>query len=577
MRGWIALLAGVASALPAGGRVVMAAAPPSSRGELLAFELAGSTHLPGGPRDYWVYVPAQYTPDRPACLYVGLDGVPHQAPALFDRLIQGKQMPVTIGVFVGAIDRSLEYDSPGEAYARFLSEDLLPDVERRQASGGRPLRLSRDGNDRAIGGVGSAGFAAFNAAWERPADWSRVWSGMGAYLGLRGADRTAVLVRKREARPLRVFLQAAGPGRARDGAGDGFAGDLLLANQAMAGALGFAGYEVTTRWAPAGRDGPAHAAAVFPQALRWLWRDWPRRVAAGKSRNPLLAELLRPGEDWQLVGAGYRFTEGPAANARGELFFNDIPNARTYKIALDGTVAVHIPDSQKANGQAFGPDGRLYALTGGAGQLVAYDDSRRATVVAQGFPGNDLVVAHNGDIYATSPPDGREPTRESHVWLVRPDGSKRVVDRGLKYANGVALSPDQRVLYVDDHRSRWVYSYRVLPDGGLADKKRFCALHVPETADDSSADGMKVDQQGRVYVATRTGLLQICDRDGRVVAILPTPNRRISNLAFGGKDGDTLFVTAGDRVWRRRLNVRPANPWSPPASSAAPGQGRIAK
>jgi sugar lactone lactonase YvrE len=174
------------------------------------------------------------------------------------------------------------------------------------------------------------------------------------------------------------------------------------------------------------------------------------------------------------------------------------------------------------------------------------------------------VVAHNGNVYVTSPPDAREPARPSNVWLVRPDGQKQVVDTGLKYANGVALSPDQRTLYVDDHRSRWVFRYQIQPDGTLKHRQRFCALVVPETADDTSADGIKVDRQGRLFVATRTGLLQICDGDGRVVAILPTPNRRISNLTFGGPNFDVLYATAGDRVWRRKLNVQGANAWAPP-------------
>ena len=413
--------------------------------------------------------------------------------------------------------------------------------------------------------------AAFTAAWERPGHFARVFSAGGAFVGLRGADRYPTLIRKTEPRPIRMLL-AAGPG---DGP-SAYAGDLSLAHQAMLAALSFAGYDVRTQGGKGGKGGrPASgptgpkAAAVFRDAMRWLWRDWPAPVRAGTSRNPLLAEILVPGPggDWQLVGEGYRFTEGPAVNARGEVFFNDIPEARTYRFGLDGRVGIHLTDSQKANGQAFGPDGRLYAMTGGAGKVLAYDEQRRPAVLAEGFSGNDLVVAHNGNVYVTSPPDSRNPTAPSKVWLVRPDGRKQVVDTGLRYANGVTLSPDQSVLYVDDHRSRWVYAYDVQADGTLRNKRRFCALHVPETADDSSADGMKVDRAGRLYVATRTGLLQICDSQGRVNAILTTPNRRISNLTFGGPQFDTLVVTSGDRVWRRKLRTQGANAWAPPLAA----------
>jgi gluconolactonase len=558
LRGSCALALLLAAAVTAAAPAVATGAP---RGEVLKLTLTGSTLFPGQTRDYWVYVPAQYRPDRAACLYVGVDGLPAGAAAVLDRLIHDRAMPVTIAVFVapaaGAFERSLEHDSPGDGYARFLVEELLPDVERRQASDGRALRVSRDAGDRALGGSGSGAFAALNAAWERPAEWTRVWSDQGAYLGKRGGDRLATLLRKREARPLRVVLDA-DRGRA-----EGEHGDLTLANQVLERALAFAGYDVRASWRAGVRRGPASAAA-FAQAQRGLWRDWPRPPAARRSGNATLAQLLIPGEDWQLVGQGYRFVEGPAVSARGEVFFNDIPAARTYKVGLDGQVTIFLADSQKANGQAFGPDGRLHAITGGPGKVMAYDAQGGGTPLADGFSGNDLVVAHDGNVYVTNPPDGRDPTAPSRVWLVRPGGSKQVVDSGLRYANGIALSPDQRELYVDDHRSRWVYRYRVQPDGTLADKQRFCALYVPETADDSSADGMKVDVEGRLYVATRTGLLQICDRQGQVVAIIPTPNRRISNVVFGGPRFDILFATAGDRVWKRRLNTVGVNAWAPP-------------
>ena len=140
----------------------------------------------------------------------------------------------------------------------------------------------------------------------------------------------------------------------------------------------------------------------------------------------------------------------------------------------------------------------------------------------------------------------------------------------MRFANGITLSPDQSLLYVADYRSHWVYSYQVQPDGTLAHKQRFYALHVLETNDDAGADGMKVDQEGRLYVATRSGLLQICDQAGKVLAILETPNRRISNLTFGGPAFDTLYATCGDKVYRRKLKIRGANAWATPSKPAAP-------
>jgi gluconolactonase len=553
------------------------AQPGVPRGELLKFTLGPSTIFPGAVREYSVYVPAQYRPEQPACVYVQQDGVRFEAPVVFDNLIHKKEMPVTIGVFVApgrvpalapaaALDRfnrSFEYDTPGDSYVRFLLEELLPDVEKRQASDGRALRLSKKGNDRAIGGSSSGAMAAFTAAWERPEEFSRVFSAIGTYVGLRGGDRYPTLIRKFVPRPIRVFLQ--------DGSNDNnhYGGDWWMANQTMERALSFAGYQVQHAWGDGGHTGK-HATLLFPDAMRFLWREWPQPVKAGQSKNQMLGDVLIPGEDWQLVGEGYRFTEGPAVNARGEVFFNDIPNARTYKVGLDGRVAMYLADSEKANGQAFGPDGRLYALTGGDGKVVAYDDKRRATVVAEGFHGNDLVVAHNRNVYVTSPPNGPTAGKPSDIVLVRPGGEKVVVDTGLEYANGITLSPDQSLLYASDHRSRWVYSWQVQPDGTLAHKQRYYALQLLDTADDTSADGIKVDRDGRLYVATRGGNLQVCDQAGRVNVIIPTPNRRISNLVFGGKNFDTLFVTAGDRVWKRKVKVRGANAWAPPLKPAPP-------
>jgi len=322
------------------------------------------------------------------------------------------------------------------------------------------------------------------------------------------------------------------------------------------------------RGSPAGDGGhnARHATEVFPDAVRWLWKDWPAPVKAGKG-SPQLQEILIPGEDWQLVGEGYQFTEGPAANAEGVVYFNDIPNRKTYKVTEGGSPEVVNADSKGANGQMFGPDGRRYAVATVTEQVLAYDASGKETVVAEGFRGNDLVVRHDGGIYVTNP--SRDPAVESKVWFVAPDGKKSVVDTGLKFTNGVTLSPDQSLLYVAESRSRWVHSYQVNPDGTLSYKQKYYHLHVPDDADDSGADGIRVDTDGRLYVASRLGV-QVCDQAGRVNAIIPTPNGRSSNVCFGGPAFDTLYVTAGDKVFRRKLKVRGVAGFEPPMKPAAP-------
>jgi sugar lactone lactonase YvrE/enterochelin esterase-like enzyme len=542
------------------------------KGEVKQYTFEESKIFPGTFRDYWVYVPKQYDPAKPACVYVNQDGIQYKAPEVFDQLIHKKEMPVTIGVFVmhgrvkattdQALDRfnrSYEYDGLGDAYARFLLEELLPDVEKKTASDGRAIRLSKDGNDRCIAGASSGAICAFTAAWERPDAFRRVFSAIGTYVGLRGGNNYPTLIRKYEPKPIRIFLQ----GGSRDQ--NIYAGDWWMANQEMERALTFAGYEVNHVWGDGGHD-VNQATEIFPDAMRWLWKDWPAPVQAGKGSQQL-QEILIPGEDWKLVAEGYKFTEGPAVNARGEVVYNDVPESKTLKVGLDGQVTQFLGDSKKGDGQAFGPDGRLFAVAGGAEQILAWDASGKSTKIAEGFRGNDLVVRHDGGIYVTNP--GWNGTDPSQVWYISPKGEKKVVDTGLRFSNGLTLSPDQSLLYVADSRTHWVYSYQVQPDGSLAHKQRYFHLHVPDTADDSGADGLRVDRDGRLYVATRLGL-QVCDQAGRVNCIIPTPNGKVSNLCFGGENFDTIFATCGDRVYRRKVRVKGAQAWQPPLKPAGP-------
>jgi gluconolactonase len=541
------------------------------KGDVLEFTFDQSKVFPGTTRKYWLYVPKQYDASKPACVYVNQDNVQFNAPAAFDRLIHDKQMPVTIGVFVThgrvkslsdkAIDRfnrSYEYDGLGDNYARFILDELLPDVEKKTTPDGRAIKLSKDGNDRCIGGSSSGAICAFTAAWERPDAFRRVFSSIGTYVGLRGGNDYPTLIRKTEPKPIRVFLQ--------DGSKDLniYGGDWWMANQEMERALTFAGYEVNHAWGEGGHDG-RHATQIFPDAMKWLWKDWPDPVKAGLGSQQL-KEILIPGEGWKLVGEGYRFTEGPAVNAKGEVFFNDVGAAKTYKVGADGKPVVFLTDSKRGDGQAFGPDGRLYANAGAVQKVLAWDADGKSTEFAGGFRGNDLVVGHDGSIYVTDP--FTTPGR-SAIWYVNSKGEGRKVDDGLVFANGICLSPDQSLLYVADSRTHWVYSYQVQPGGSLKHKQKYFHLHVPDTAEDSGADGLRVDRDGRLWVATRMGL-QVCDQAGRVNCIIPTPNGKCANLTFGGPEFDTLYVACGDKVYSRKVKVKGVNLYQPPIKPKEP-------
>ncbi len=240
--------------------------------------------FPDTTREYSVYVPKQYNAAKPACLMVFFDGGGYakvdgasRVPVVFDNLIAKKEMPVTVAVFVnpgnikatqpGAKDRSnrsFEYDSLGDANARFLLEELLPVAT-------RGLNITKDPAGWAIAGASSGGIAAFTVAWEKPDAFRKVVSWIGSFTNIRGGYVYPALIRQTKAqpKPLRVFLQ--------DGSSDldNLHGNWPLSNQDMAAALKFAGYDYKFEFGTGGHS-PKHGGAIFPDTLRWLWRDYPR-------------------------------------------------------------------------------------------------------------------------------------------------------------------------------------------------------------------------------------------------------------------------------------------------------------
>ena len=301
------------------------------KGDLSTHSFDGSKIYPGTKRVYTLYVPKQYDPAKPACVYVSQDGVLYNAPAVFDQLIHEKAMPVTVGLFVtpgnaaGRNNRSFEYDAMTDEYGRFLSDELLPYVAKTHK-----LNLSTDGNDRAIAGISSGGICAFTAAWERPDAFRRVFSNVGSFGAHRGGYVYPILVRKVEPKPIRVFLQ--------DGSNDlKFTyGDWWLANQEMEQALTFAGYEVAHSWDHGGHEA-TYATKIFPDAMRWLWKDWPKPIKAGAG-SPNLQQIVLPGERWKLLAGRYQNTTSPTANAQGEVFFCDAPDNKIYQVGLGGDI-----------------------------------------------------------------------------------------------------------------------------------------------------------------------------------------------------------------------------------------------
>lgn len=262
------------------------AQPGIPRGKITRDVLVDSTVYPGTMHEYWVYVPAQYDGKTPAAVMIFQDGhayvgekSSYRATTVMDNLIAKGDMPITVGIFIEPghkgnelprenwgkrNNRSVEYDTPDDTYARFLLDDILPLVS-------KELSLTDDPDLRAIAGASSGGICAFKCAWHRPDAFRKVISTIGSFTNIRGGHVYPALIRKEEVRPIRVFLQ--------DGMNDldNAHGNWWLGNQQMARALAYQDrYDFRFVAGDEGHNAK-HGSAIFPDAMRWLWRDWNQK------------------------------------------------------------------------------------------------------------------------------------------------------------------------------------------------------------------------------------------------------------------------------------------------------------
>ncbi len=244
------------------------------KGKLTQMPPWHSKIFPGTTRDWWVYVPAQYDASNPASVMVFQDGntARQYVVPVFDNLIAKGDIPVMVGIFIepGGVkaardNRSFEYDTLSDQYARFLVEEIFPEVE-------KTVRLRRDASSRGIAGQSSGAIAAFTVAWERPNEFSKVLSGIGSFTNIQagkslreGGHNYAALIRRVPRKPIRIFMQ--------DGANDldNINGSWWLANQTLARSFAYAGYDYRFEQGQ-GFHNNNHIRAILPDALRWLWR-----------------------------------------------------------------------------------------------------------------------------------------------------------------------------------------------------------------------------------------------------------------------------------------------------------------
>jgi len=301
---------------------------------------------------------------------------------------------------------------------------------------------------------------------------------------------------------------------------------------------------------------------------RWSWTwtllsgtallAWP-----GLSKEMTLEDLADPDAQPEVLGRGYGFCEGPAADPVGNIYFSDGKNDTIHFYETGKPVVPWVTNSLDANGMMFNPAGELVVCEGAAFRVVAYNVTTRTyRVLVGGGPQrefnepNDLAVDRYGGFYFTDPNyrhRGQEAIRKEDVYYVAPDGRVTCVSKVCQKPNGILLSADERYLYVADNAGRCLYRYDVLAPGQLTNEVRWVDL-------DANPDGMTADEHGNIYVACgRTGI-RVVSPSGRIIGTV-LPGRYASNVVFGGPDFRTLFITSQREFLALRMKVRGVLPW----------------
>jgi len=276
-------------------------------------------------------------------------------------------------------------------------------------------------------------------------------------------------------------------------------------------------------------------------------------------------DVVARGAEVTLLADGFSFTEGPAVDRRGNVFFTDQPNDRIHEWTTGGELRTFQEGTGRANGMYFDRRGRLIAAADELNELRAIAPDGSHTVILSGFGGrrlngpNDLWIAPDGGIYFTDPlyarswwtTRGKEREQDGeHLYYMPPAGRGtfgplRRVDETLTKPNGIVGTPDGRTLYVADIGAGKTWAYDIAADGSLSGKRLFCEI---------GSDGMTIDRRGNVYLTGRG--VTVFNPRGEQIAHIDVPARWTANVVFGGRDRRTLFITASDCLYSVRMNVR---------------------
>lgn len=264
--------------------------------------------------------------------------------------------------------------------------------------------------------------------------------------------------------------------------------------------------------------------------------------------------VVANGAEVKKLAGIFRFTEGPASDVDGNIFFTDIPNNRIHKWSLDSKLSAFRENSGGANGLFFDKNGNLLACEGGGRRLVSIDPNNNVTVLADKYQDkpfnslNDLWPDSKGGIYFTDPRYGPRDDMQQDgedVYYLTPDRKKviRVIDDMVR-PNGVIGTPDGKLLYVADHGGGKTFVYDINDDGTLSNKKLFAP---------KGSDGMTIDNEGNIYLTT--SMVEVYNKDGRKIETIVVPEIP-ANVCFGGKDKKTLFITARTSLYSLQMRVK---------------------
>jgi len=281
---------------------------------------------------------------------------------------------------------------------------------------------------------------------------------------------------------------------------------------------------------------------------------------AAQNNNSSGNDIIAEGAKVEKIAEGFSFTEGPAVDTYGNVYFTDQPNDRIHKWSVDDEkVSVFLENTGRANGMYFDRQGNLLSCSDMDNELWKIDMKGNHVVLVTDFEGkklngpNDLWIRPDGGIYFTDPLYKRnywtrDPNMQQngqHVYYLSPDTKILIrVAVDLVQPNGIIGSPDGKLLYVADIGARKTYVYDIQPDGTLANKKLFCEM---------GSDGMTMDSKGNIYLTGRG--VTVFNPQGEQIAKIPVEADWTANVCFGGKNRDILFITASQYLYSLKMKV----------------------